>query len=524
MNTRGKLNVTFALSSRYKRPEFIVKLQMLPLCVWFAATAVSAQPASQVITARSYSGQFTAREMRGRPLYASSPAAVRVPIAGSLAFLVTAPPASATAQSDKIPLEPALLVVSCERLKELFLLELGMKDEWQGKIELIINSSLPEDRGPLLTGVHRPDGWSYELELPKTIQPRILVRAVIQVLLAELVNRRAGSQSAEIPFWLVEGLSGHLQAYNVPTFIIRPNVQSAGYNKLGIEGLNAVRAGLRGRAPLTFQQLSWPEWSNVTGKDQAVYGSCAQLFYESLLHLNDGQACLRRMLEEMPKHMNWQTAFLLAFHSHFARLLDVEKWWGLNCVSFSESDLTQPWTAQECWHKLQEALDVPVEVHFAASRMPAEARVTLQEVILEWDASDALPALQRAVRELEGMQWFTFRCDLNLDASVGSLAAQRNAHDLEALQRRIGRELSPLASRYLAVLLNYLKQCQSNGRLASDARFGASSLHWLKSETVRQLNDLDQKRAAMRAKFSSVSRASEVSAAGASGTNSGPAR
>jgi hypothetical protein len=489
----------------------IVKLLMLPLCVWFAATVVFAQPASQIITARSYSGQFTAREMRSRPLQAPSPAVARVPIAGSLAFLVTAPPASATAQPDEIPLEPALLVVSCERIKELFLLELGLRDEWRGRIELIINASLAEDRGPSLTAVHRPDGWSYELELPKTIQPPILVRAVIQTLLAEWANRRAGSQSAEIPFWLVEGLSAHLRAYNVPTFIIRPNVQSAGYNKLGLEGLNAVRAGLRGHAPLTFQQLSWPEWSNVTGKDQAVYGSCAQLFFESLLHLNDGPSCLRRMLEEMPGHMNWQTAFLLAFHSHFARLLDVEKWWGLICVGFCESDVTEPWTEQECWHKLQEALDVPVEVHFAPSRMPAKARVTLQEVILEWDAADALPALQRAVRELEGLQWFTFRCDLNLDASVASPAMQRNAHDLEALQWRMGQELSPLITRYLAVLFNYLKQCQSNGQLASDARFAASRLHPLKNETVRQLNDLDQKRAAMRAKYSSASRAPEFS-------------
>ena len=501
----------------------IVKLLMLPLCVWFAATVVSAQPASQIITASSYSGQFTAREMRSRPLQAPSPVAARVPIAGSLAFLVTAPPASATAQPDKIPLEPALLVVSCERMKELFLLGLGMRDEWRGKIELVINASLPEDRGPLLTAVHRPDGWSYELELPKTIQPPILVRAVIQTLLAELVNRRAGSQSADIPFWLVEGLSAHLQANNVPTFIIRPNVQSAGYNRLGLEGLNAVREGLREHAPLSFQQLSWPEWSNVTGKDQAVYGSCAQLFFESLLHLNDGPSCLRRMLEEMPRHMNWQTAFLLAFHSHFARLLDVEKWWGLICVSFSESDLTQSWTEQECWHKLQEALDVPVEVHFAPSRMPAKARVTLQEVILQWDASDALPALQRAVRELEGLQWFTFRCDLNLDASVASPAVQRNAHDLEALQWRMGQELSPLVTRYLTVLLSYVKQFQSNGRLASDARFGASSLHLLKRETVRQLDDLDQKRAAMRAKFPSASGASEFSAVETHGTNFGPA-
>jgi hypothetical protein len=166
---------------------------------------------------------------------------------------------------------------------------------------------------------------------------------------------------------------------------------------------------------------------------------------------------------------------------------------------------------------------VPVEVHFAPSRMPAKARVTLQEVILEWDASDALPALQRAVRELEGLQWFTFRCDLNLDASVASPAVQRNAHDLEALQWRMGQELSPLVSRYLTVLLSYVKQCQSTRQLASDARFGASSLHWLKSETVRQLNDLDQKRAAMRAKFSSASRTSELGAVEVHGTNSGSA-
>ncbi len=444
-------------------------------------------------------------------------------MAGSLGFLVTPPPVAATAEPDKIPLEPALLVVSCERIKELFLLELGLKDEWRGKIVLTINAALPEERGPLLTAVHRPEGWSYELELPKTIQQENLVRAVVQSLLTELVNRRAGSQSAEIPFWLVEGLGAHLQAYNVPTFIVRPNVQSVGYNKVGIEGMSAVRAGLREQAPLTFQQLSWPQWSNVNGKDQALYRSCAQLFLESLLQLEDGQSCLQRMLEEMPRHLNWQTAFLLAFHSHFARLLDVEKWWGLNCVSFSALDFTKPWSEQECWHKLQEALDVPVEVHFAATRMPAEARVTLQEVIMQWDATNAWPALQRAMRELRGLQWFTLRGNLNLNASVASLAGQRNLHDLQALQRRMSQELSPLVSGYLAVLLSYVRQSQSNPQLASDGKFLYSRLRMLKSETVRQLNELDKRRAEMRAKSSSASRAAELSALEVHGTNSAPA-
>ena len=109
-----------------------MKFLILPFCAWFAATVVSAQPASQIITARSYSGQFTAREMRSRSLWAPSPVAARVPISGGMVFLVTAPPISPTTQPDKIQLEAETLPVSCERMKELLLLELGLQDEWRG--------------------------------------------------------------------------------------------------------------------------------------------------------------------------------------------------------------------------------------------------------------------------------------------------------------------------------------------------------------------------------------------------------
>jgi hypothetical protein len=192
-----------------------VKLLVFPLCLWFGAALLSAQPAGQVITARSYSGQFTAREARSRAPRGPSPEAVRVPLAGASAFLLTAPPPSPGAKPDEIPLDPALLVMSCERMKELFLLELGLKDQWRGKIELIISPSLPKDQRPSLTGIRHLDGWSYELELPKTIQPRILVRTVMQALLTELANRRAAKQSADIPFWLVEGLAAH--SFSAPT-------------------------------------------------------------------------------------------------------------------------------------------------------------------------------------------------------------------------------------------------------------------------------------------------------------------
>ena len=502
-----------------------VKVLTFPLLAWFVATVASAQPAIPVISARSFSGQFTAREMKGRPRLAPSPAAVRVPIAGGLAFLLTAPQPSATVATDKVPLEPALLAISCERVKELFLLELGLQDEWRGRVDLIINRSLKDDREPELTAIHSHDGWNYELELPKNVQPQILVRAVIQSLLAELLNRQAGTRPAEIPFWLVDGISAHLQAFNLPTFIIRPNVQSAGYQRLTIEGMEEVRAVLRQHAPLTFQQLSWPEKSDVAGQGEALYRCCAQLLFESLLHLDDGQASLRLMLEEMPKHLNWQTAFLVAFHSHFPRMLDVEKWWALNCVSFMESDLTAPRTALECWHKLQAALDVPVEVQLTPVRKPTAAMLTLQEAIQEWDPADAEAAVQRSVRELEGLQWFTYRSDLNLDASFSSASVAHDAQGAQGLQMSMTRELSPLVTQYLVVLLNYMKHSEAGATLTTEGKVHRSNSASLKKEVVRQLNDLDQKRELIRAGLLAASSGSKAgllqTGAGKANTNKG---
>src|SRR5579862_3425735 len=46
---------------------------------------------------------------------------------------------------DMITLEPALAAVSCERIKQELLRELGMRDQWQGKIFVIIVPALSTD-------------------------------------------------------------------------------------------------------------------------------------------------------------------------------------------------------------------------------------------------------------------------------------------------------------------------------------------------------------------------------------------
>ncbi len=147
---------------------------------------------------------------------------------------------------------------------------------------------------------------------------------------------------------------------------------------------------------------------------------------EQLLQFKDGNRLLGEMLRELPTYHNWQTAFLSAFRPHFRQLLDVEKWWGLSYVDFTRTDAAVPQTAEVCLKDLQEALDVPAQVHFEAGHMPAEAKFTLQEVIAKWDSPDATLALDRSIQTLR------------------------------FLRGRASPQFRPLMDQYLKVLTGYL--------------------------------------------------------------------
>jgi hypothetical protein len=282
-----------------------------------------------------------------------------------------------------------------------------------------------------------------------------------------MANRGAGSQCAEIPFWLVEGMSAQLQSFNLPTVLLRQSEQMSG-NSVKLTGLDKVRSLLRQNASVSFQELSWPTDADVDGENSELYRSCAQLFLEQLLQFNDGKVLLRQMLGQLRDHLNWQTAFLSAFRPHFHQLLDVEKWWGLSSVDFIKGDVAEPLSAERCARELQDALDVPVEVHFAAEHMPAEARLTLQEVITKWSPADAVPALRRCLDELK------------------------------FLHMRASPEFRPLVDQYFKVLAVYL---DSSGDPRLEWGLGnnhPSPLRVLKSDTVKQLDTLDKQRSVLR--------------------------
>ncbi len=169
-----------------------------------------------------------------------------------------------------LDLEPSLLVVTCERLKSHFHQELGLDDEWKGKVSLLINPALAEGTRPQLTAEYHPDGWRYNIALPKTITKRLLVRVIVDTLFLEIANRNAGSHGAQIPFWLYEGMGAHLQSFTLPTDLLQPSEQMAGAN-FRLKGLETVRQELRENPPLSFQQLSWPTEADADGPDAELF-------------------------------------------------------------------------------------------------------------------------------------------------------------------------------------------------------------------------------------------------------------
>lgn len=433
-------------------------MRLLSLLFAFSLVVTAdAQLIPAFTVAKSRSGQFTVRAVAShaklRPV-----ASPTVPIAGTWAHLLQPGVPKIGRTNDLVDLEPALLAIGCERLKDALLMELNTTDTWHGSVSVMINSALPDGDEPFLVATLRPGGWTYEMEVPKSAKPDRLLRSLVHVILLEMANRNSTGESTEVPLWLVEGMTAHLRAFNLPTFLMQEKVTLIG-NRVKLDGLDVVRQHLRKERALTFQALSWPEAEKADGRTPAIFRDSSQLLVYELLHLKNGRAEMRNMIAQLPAHQNWQFAFLNAFRAQFHKPLDVEKWWALTCVDFSGNQITEKWTPDESRRKLQDLLDVPAEVHVAADRMPVKAELTLQEVIRDWKPDAEAAAIRRTITGLETLQW------------------------------HCAPEITKLAAGYETALRTYLKDLEKKRLIAKSARIAS-----LKKSVCRELDKLDAQR------------------------------
>lgn len=425
---------------------------MSGLFCWNASAQLSLP---DVNAARSVSGQFV---VTGGP---------------QLSSLATA---SAVATNvDFIRLEPALLAVSAERIKQALWRELGVSPAtpWRGRIFLVLHPARSLDEDVTILSEHFADGWDYRVALPDVLSRTRFSRAMTSVLLLEFANRGAGARSAEIPPWLTDGLSQQLLAPGAVEIVLSSPAKTLDgllesrsvATQRGFDPFADARRVLRDHSALTFEQLSWPTDSQVSGADGGVYRASAQLLVSDLLKLKNGPARLRAMLQMSPRYYNWQTAFQNAFHADFARPLDVEKWWALQVVDFVAHSPGPAWTPAVSREKLDQILSVAVDFRTASNALPVHVAVSLQAVVRNFDSARQTAILQAKLR------------------------------DLELAQLRMARPLAAVTAEYRAAIADYLGQ---RPRTAAVFHFGKHPLAGPQKasarDTLKKLDALDARR------------------------------
>jgi hypothetical protein len=409
--------------------------------------------------ARSVSGQFIVIGSKGISPLANSP---RI-----------------ATNADFVRLEPALLAVSAERVKDSLWSTLGVNasTRWRGRIFLALHPARSLDEDVTIVSKPSDGGWNYQVQLPDVLSRARFARAMAGVLLLEFADRKATTRPAEIPDWLIDGLSQQLLAANLSEIILSSPDQTVNglpvtridTTERGINSSSEVRRVLKNSPILTFEQLSWPTVAQLSGDDDGVYRASAQVFVARLLNLKNGPAKLRAMLQTLSRYYNWQTAFESAFQENFHQPRDVEKWWALQVVSFVARDPGPQWTPAVSRDRLDEILSVPVEVRAASNALPSHAEVSLQAVIRNFDSSWQFRILQTKLR------------------------------DLELAQLRMAPQLIALADAYRRTIADYLSE---NGRHVSVSPFnkhsGATQMAAAR-QTLKKLDALDAKRRTIEA-------------------------
>ena len=413
-------------------------------------------------------------------------------IVGSLSgqFFVSARSATPSAhtlelamETNMVTLEPALLAVSCERIKQELWRELDTRDQWQGKIFVVLRPARSTNDLIRIAPEKLGDNWDCRVELPDTVDRSRFVEAIVRACLLEMANRHATSRSAEIPEWLAQGFTRQLMGSSEDRLILPPpdtiengmsvkrvkvdltdNPKTTGPNTRRMNPLAEAIETVHANPPLSFEELSWPTEEQLSGDEANVYQSSAQLFVSQLLRTKDGPASVRQLLAKLPAYLNWQLAFLDAFHDTFQQPLDIEKWWALELVQFAGRDLSHLWTPEESWRQMDSLFHFPIEVQIGEAP-PMRTDITFQTIIRGWSRTQQLQMIKKKLWELD------------------------------MLRLHVSQDYVPLVDEYRQVLQEYYKKRGASARML---RQSGPIPDKMIEEAVEQLDALDAHRADLR--------------------------
>lgn len=363
----------------------------LIFCVLFAVTFYSPSlhaqtprlnailPTTNDITARSASQQFI---IHGKRLLNRNVA----PLSGPGISLVR--------------LDPALLAVTCERIKAGVLREFDAPDQWQGKIHVTIQNISDPQRPIDIRTEHFSNGWQYHIYVPETVVPERLIRALTHAVLLEMANRAGQPRLAELPLWLTEGFTGLLLSHGGAELVLRPESRTTRKEMTG-DAFRGVRQYLANHPALSISQLGLPTADLLQGESWQIYQACSEWLVIELLKMPEGRARLRLFLELLPGNLNWQFGFLGAFDRQFNSLLDIEKWWAICVLNTQGRDQWQGWSRQASWEKLYSIIHLPAQETPTPGATPVWSEVTLRQIIEWWDFQNQKAILSSVLQKLQ---------------------------------------------------------------------------------------------------------------------------
>jgi len=372
-----------------------------------------------------------------------------------------------------IRMEPATLVLSCERVRQALLQVAPQSTPWQGRIYVVVTPGLTNNHPALIGAKYFNQGWQYQIELPLEMEAQKLVRGLVQVLLLEWANRSLPTRSAEVPLWLSEGLTQMVLYSPLVDLVVQP--VTAGRQEMLVTNWQeprrdpflAARARLQTHAALSFSRMADIGREEVAEETWKTFQASAHVFTAHLLQLPGASLALENLMRVLPYQANWQTAFLQSFPGAFPRLLDAEKWWSVVLVQFTGHDPLNAWPQSVALEKLDDVLRPPVLVSDSRDRLPHRRRVTLQQILGQWESVSQRILLQNVLNELT------------------------------AVRGRIPPELLTLVESYRQVLAGYLERRSDLNRARAWIGLPETDGAGLVGEARAALDDLDRRRAAI---------------------------
>lgn len=401
------------------------------------------------VTARGISGQFIVSSPTG-----ATPRVGIIPEA---------------AAADEIVLEPQLLAVAAERVKNAVLARFDAGDRWQGKIHIYIRPKRELGNAPIrIVPVSFPGGWQYRMDVPDEVEWRRLVRALVEVVLLEAANRDMGEQVGLPPLWVNEGVAFLVIADQGRDLVLEGH-KAVRRNERKPSLLTEARRMLDGRSPLLFSELSFPP-DNLPN-DAALwpaYQASAALLTHELLSDEAGRRAMGQFLRGLPRCLNWQTAFLEAHRARFLSALEVEKWWAVNSIHVLGRDPALLWTRAVTLDQLAAIQTENVEIGRGTNGPVQREAIPLSQVLVQWDG-----ATQREV-------------------------IRRKESQLRELYQHAPIDLLPLVSDYYRTLQQYTADRFGNGTANLRRAELEQRARVVATRTSRRLQELDRKLAGLR--------------------------